>query len=145
MFHASTPANNKDIILKSLVEPEGVVWVVFATVALGMGVNLKGVNTIIHYGAPQSIDDYFQESGRGGRSGECARSVVFWKQTDCPMRKHPWSNRDHEVAAVRLFLENETICRRQWLYTTLNHLGHATVSIQVPVVIYVPVICACVL
>ena len=59
MFHASTPANNKDIILKGLVEHEGVVRVVFATVALGMGVNFRDVNTIIHYGAPQSIDDYF--------------------------------------------------------------------------------------
>ena len=55
MFHASTPANNKDIILKSLIQPNGIVRVVCATVALGMGVNLKGVNTIIHYGAPQSI------------------------------------------------------------------------------------------
>ena len=80
-----------------------------------MGVNLKGVNTIIHYGSPQSIDDYFQESGRGGRSGECARSVVFWKRRVCPMRKQLSSNRDHEVAEVRRFLENETICRRQWL------------------------------
>lgn len=115
MFHASTPANNKDIILKSLVEHEGVVRVVFATVALGMGVNLKGVNTIIHYGAPQSIDDYFQESGRGGRSGECARSVVFWKRMDCPVKKELSSNRDHEVAAVRRYLENEITCRRQWL------------------------------
>jgi len=35
-------------------------------VALGMGINLRDVNTIIHYGAPHSIEDYFQESGRGG-------------------------------------------------------------------------------
>lgn len=32
----------------------------FATIALGMGVDLQGVNTIIHYGAPSSIEDYFQ-------------------------------------------------------------------------------------
>lgn len=51
MFHASTQANNKDIILKSLIEHEGVVQVVFATMALGVCVNLKGVNTVIHYGA----------------------------------------------------------------------------------------------
>ena len=47
---------------------------VFATVALGMGINLRDVDTIIHYGGPQSIDDYFQESGRGGRSGQSAVS-----------------------------------------------------------------------
>ena len=50
-----------------------------------MGINLRGVNTSIHYGAPHSIDDYFQESGRGGRTGESARSIVYWKRTDCPL------------------------------------------------------------
>ena len=39
--------------------------------------DLQGVNTIIHYGAPCSIEDYFQESGRGGRSGDgAAKSIV---------------------------------------------------------------------
>ena len=36
-------------------QPDGVVRIVFATIALGMGVNLQGVNTIIHYGAPRSM------------------------------------------------------------------------------------------
>jgi len=66
MFHSNTPQRNKDVILKSLTAPNGVVRIVFATVALGMGVNLLDTNTVIHYGASQSIDDYFQESGRGG-------------------------------------------------------------------------------
>ena len=68
------------MILESLTQSDGIVRVVFATVALGMGVNLRDVNTIIHYGGPQSIDDYFQESGRGGRSGQSARSIVFGSQ-----------------------------------------------------------------
>ena len=34
--------------------------------ALGMGVHMTDVTTIVHYGAPSSIDDYFQSSGRGG-------------------------------------------------------------------------------
>ena len=85
MFHSSTPQHNKYIMLKSLTQSDGVVHIVFATVALGMGVNIKDVNLIIHYGAPHSIDDYFQESGRGVRSGDYARSVVFWKPIDCPI------------------------------------------------------------
>ncbi len=65
-FHACTPQYNKDVILKSL----GVVRVVSATVALGMGIDLKDINSVIHYGAPGSIvEDYFQESGG---SGGCA-------------------------------------------------------------------------
>ena len=56
MFHANTPQHNKEVVLKSMTKPDGVVRIVFATVALGMGVDLRDVNTIIHYGAPLSID-----------------------------------------------------------------------------------------
>ena len=40
MYHASTPQHNKDVILSSLSKPDGVVKVIFATVALGMGINI---------------------------------------------------------------------------------------------------------
>ena len=79
MYHSCTPQHNKDIILHSLRDPKGVIRVVIATVALGMGINLQDVNTVVHYGAPRSLEEYFQESGRGGRSGCSARSVVYWK------------------------------------------------------------------
>ena len=115
MFHSCTSQHNKDVILKSLTDSNGHVRVVFATVALGMGVNIKDVNLIVHYGAPSSIDDYFQESGRGGRSGGNARSIIFWKPSDCPVRKEPKCLRDWELIDVRKYLENTTICRRQWL------------------------------
>ena len=92
MFCASVPEHNKDVILKSLSKSDGVVRVVFANVALGMGIDLKDVNTIIHYGSPQSIEDYFQESGRGDRSGSNAQSLVYWKPSDCPRRKELISN-----------------------------------------------------
>ena len=45
----------------------GTVRVVFASVAIGMGIDLHGVDTIIHYGAPSNIEDYFQASGREGK------------------------------------------------------------------------------
>lgn len=87
MFHACTPPHNKEVILRSLQKEDGVVRVVFATIALGMGVNLVGLNTIYHYGAPRSIDDFVQESGRAGRSGEQAKAVVYWKPSDAPLKK----------------------------------------------------------
>ena len=111
MYHACTPQCNKDIVLKSLQKPDGIVRVVFATIALGMGIDLKNVNTIVHYGAPRSLEDYFQESGRGGRSGEPAKSIVYWKPKDCPMRKNLAKVHDQETAAVRSYLENCSECR----------------------------------
>ena len=120
--------HNKEVILQSLLHPDGVVRVVFASVALGMGVNLKGVNNIIHYGAPRSVEDYFQESGRGGRSGEDAVSTIYWKPHDCPISKNPLLLRDHELIAIRRYLENREQCRRRWL---LDHFDVKVVmSIQ---------------
>ena len=56
------------------------VRVVFTSV--GMGIDLHGVDTIIHYGAPSSIEDYFQASGRRGQSGDSAYSIVYWTPKD---------------------------------------------------------------
>ena len=54
----------------------------FVSVAMGMGIYLHGVNTIIHYGAPSSNEDYFQASGRRGLSGESAYSIAYWTLKD---------------------------------------------------------------
>lgn len=115
MFHANTPEHNKAVILRSLQQKDGVVRVVFATVALGMGVNFSSLNTTIHYGAPRCIDDFFQESGRAGRSGEPSKSIVYWKPSEAPLRRDLNDPKNAEVAAVRKYLENCTVCRRYQL------------------------------
>ena len=117
MYHANTPQHNKDVILTSLANPGGILRILFATVALGMGINLRDVNTVIHYGAPNSIDDFFQESGRGGRSGVPARSTMYWQPLDLRIHRKAGSDprRVEELAAVRNYLENDTSCRRLWL------------------------------
>jgi len=125
MFHSCTPQRNKDVVFQSLMDPDGVVRVVFATNALGMGVDFRGLSTIYHYGAPHSIDDYFQESGRGGRSGENSMSVIFWKPADCPMRQQPTLQYEKEVNEVRRYVENSTECRRKLL---LQHFDPANVN-----------------
>ena len=52
----------------NLQDCHGTVRVVFASVAMGMGIDLHGVDTIIHYGAPSSIEDYFQASDEEGKA-----------------------------------------------------------------------------
>ena len=120
MFHAGTADSIKKNVLESLNQPDGVVRVVIATIALGMGVDLKDTNLVIHYGAPRSIEDYFQESGRGGRRGTFAKSIVYWKPRDCPLHKIEESIRHREMATVRRYLENTLKCRREQLLTYFN-------------------------
>ena len=67
MYHACTPDSNKHIILQSLRDANGVCRVVFATNALGMGIDVKSLTTVIHYGPPADLEAYMQEIGRAGR------------------------------------------------------------------------------
>lgn len=109
MFHAHTPAHNKQVILESMKKPNGVVRVVFA---LGMGVDFVGLNRIIHYGAPSSMDDYYQESGRAGRMGDNATSTIYWKPSDAPLKKELSDPKNRDIVSVRKYLENSQDCRR---------------------------------
>ena len=105
MFHASTPQHSEDVIVNSLMDPCGGVRIVFASIAIGMGVDLQEVNAIIHYEAPSSSEDYFQASGQAGRKGDSTHSIVYWTPTDCPRRKDSCISHHHKVNDVGLTLK----------------------------------------
>ena len=54
----------------------------FATVALGMGVDVPSIRNIIHVGPPRTIREYFQETGRAGRDGKQSLSVLYYNNRD---------------------------------------------------------------
>ena len=51
--------------------------VVMTTSSLGMGVNIKDVRLIIHYGPPVSLEDYIQGIGRAGRNGQQSTTKLY--------------------------------------------------------------------
>ena len=69
MFTACTILSVKDAILESFCKSDGILRVVIVTVAFGMGLDCPNVRRVMHWGPSSDIEQYVQETGRGGRDG----------------------------------------------------------------------------
>ncbi|KAF7528441.1 hypothetical protein G7054_g10139 [Neopestalotiopsis clavispora] len=52
-----------------------------ATSALGLGLDVPNVRAVIHITSPRRLQDFAQESGRAGRDGQHAESVIIHRHT----------------------------------------------------------------
>ena len=106
--------------------------VIVATIAFGMGIDKPDIRFVIHYDIPKSLENYYQETGRGGRDGMDGECVVYFTYKD--ISKLEKLLRDKTVAERErnIQLINETVayiesaeCRRKFL---LHYFGEPFAS-----------------
>ncbi|XP_053390374.1 ATP-dependent DNA helicase RecQ-like [Mercenaria mercenaria] len=87
MFHSSMENSSgklKDMILGKLQTPPETccLRLVFASVALGMGADLKHIQRVIHAGPPTTLETYVQEIGRSRRAESQAQAILYFNNND---------------------------------------------------------------
>jgi ATP-dependent DNA helicase RecQ len=107
MFHLKTDDEVKESITNSYQDPTGHTRVVLCFTSFSMGLNVKGVDTVIHYGACNDLDDFLQETGRAGRHADDKCHSIVMKYKQCLSSKNITQN-------IKDFV-NATTCRRKLL------------------------------
>ncbi len=79
-YHAGLPDELRD--RKQAAWSTGKTRVIVSTNAFGMGIDKADVRFVIHWDTPDSLENYFQESGRAGRDGKPAWAVLLFSPSD---------------------------------------------------------------
>ena len=81
-YDGCTGPKVKANVVKSFGDPNGSLRVVVATIAFGMGMDCQNIRHVIHWGPPDDIDMYVQESGRGGRDGKECQATLYYSSSE---------------------------------------------------------------
>jgi ATP-dependent DNA helicase RecQ len=84
-YHARLSAETRGANQDAFLAEDGLVLV--ATIAFGMGIDKPDVRFVVHMDLPGSLEAFYQETGRAGRDGAAAETLLLYGMQDLMLRK----------------------------------------------------------
>ena len=104
----------KKAVIEHFSKEQSTIRIVIATVAFGMGLDIRDVRQVLHIGCPSEIEHYVQETGRGGRDG------LFTKATLIPITSK------YTSVEMREYSKKTSGCRRKQLFANFMCVQSST-------------------
>ena len=85
----------------------GKLRLIVATTAFGLGIDCSDIQQVIHWGLPDNIEEYVQQSGRGGRNGGSSSTAILYRSEGV---------RYGVQQCIKRYASNSSACRRRLLF-----------------------------
>jgi ATP-dependent DNA helicase RecQ len=76
-YSSSYRGKDEARILSRVINNDPKLRIIITTIALGMGVDMRDIEAVYHWGVPSNVLQYWQEVGRAGRTGKAAKAVMY--------------------------------------------------------------------
>ncbi|RUS23508.1 P-loop containing nucleoside triphosphate hydrolase protein, partial [Jimgerdemannia flammicorona] len=80
VIHSERTKAQRDAVVEGF--RAGKIWVLIATELMARGLDFKGVNLVVNYDFPQTVQSYIHRIGRTGRAGRAGEAVTYFTRDD---------------------------------------------------------------
>ena len=107
MYTRATKLYMREKILSSFTTAGSKLRVVIATISFGMGINCPDITKVIHYGAPNDLEAYVQETGRAGRDEKVDATAILYPTA---------RGMQFVSSCMKAYINNCSVCRRKLIF-----------------------------
>jgi len=121
-FDSDLSDTNKANVMQGFVD--GSIKIVFATSAFGMGVDIADIRVVVNYLISETVEQYYQEVGRGGRDGKPAYGYLLYTNQSKRGRR----NLLNSTLCSEKDIRNEWDARKLKPGQTFNHIDYESMN-----------------
>ncbi|PKI85643.1 Rok1p [Malassezia vespertilionis] len=83
VIHSERPKKQREAVIDAF--KRGDIWILICTELMARGIDFKGVNLVINYDFPQTVQSYIHRIGRTGRAGKQGTAITYFNKEDAPV------------------------------------------------------------